>query len=453
MFGTLLIANRGEIAVRVARACRELGVRVVAVYSTEDRDSAIVRLADRAVQIGPAAAKHSYLNIPAIIEAALWTGADAIHPGYGFLSENPDFPEVCAANGITFVGPSAALMAELCDKATTRTLMANAGIPLLPGSLGTPAGPAEAKHIADEIGYPVVIKPSAGGGGRGMRVVYCPEDFEEAYREARGQARSLFGDGRVYLERYLERARHVEIQVLCDAIGNVVHLGERDCSVQRRYQKLIEETPAPGLGRQTLRLMGEAAVRGARAVGYVGAGTFEFLVDGNDDFHFIELNCRIQVEHPVTEMVTGVDLVRAQLQVAAGLPLSLSQSDIVPRGAAVECRINAEDPARGFVPTPGTLEEFHPPAGPFVRVDTHAFPGWRVSPAYDSLLAKTITWGPDREQALARMERALAEFRIAGAGVRTTIDFVGEVLAHPLFRQGAHGTTLVDTLVAERHRY
>jgi acetyl-CoA carboxylase biotin carboxylase subunit len=384
MFGKILIANRGEIALRVARTCRELGVRTVAVYSTQDRDSAVVRMADEAVHIGPPRAKLSYLNPMAILQAAQQTGAEAIHPGYGFLSEDPDFAEACAAAGITLIGPSAEVMTRLGSKMSARRLMSDAGLPLLPGSLD--------------------------------------------------------------LERYLDVARHVEIQVLCDAHGTAVHLGARDCSVQRRHQKLIEESPAPRLPDEVVERIGADAVRGARAVGYVGAGTFEFLVGPEGEHHFMEVNCRIQVEHPVTEMVTGIDLVAEQVRVAAGERLSLRQQDIRPQGVAIECRINAEDPRRNFLPTPGTLAEFVPPGGPFVRIDTHAFTGYTVPPSYDSLLAKLIVWAPDRPAAIRRMHRALEEFRIAGERVATTKDFLREVLDEPTFASARHSTALVDQM-------
>jgi acetyl-CoA carboxylase biotin carboxylase subunit len=451
-FGTVLIANRGEIALRIARTCRELGIRVVAVHSTEDRDSAVVRAADAAVQIGPPPARRSYLNMAAIREAAARTGADAIHPGYGFLSEDPDFAEVCTASGFRFIGPPAPVMAQLGDKVAARALVTRAGLPLLPGSLHPVENAPEAAAVATEIGYPVIIKAAAGGGGRGMQVVRDPKEFDTRYHATRATAQSLFGDGRVYVEQFLPHARHVEIQILCDSHGNAVHLGERDCSVQRRHQKLIEETPAPGLPAELIARMGAAAVDGARLAGYVGAGTFEFLVDGAGNFYFMEVNCRIQVEHPVTEMCTGIDLVREQLRVAAGRPLDLRQQDVRPHGVGIECRVNAEDPARGFAPTPGTLDRFEPPAGPFVRVDTYGHPGARVSPAYDSLLAKVVVWAPGRDQALARMRRALADFRISGPGMATTIPFLREVLDHPAFRRGEHGTDLLDSLVPKPAR-
>ncbi len=450
MFSKVLIANRGEIALRVARACRELGIRVVAVYSTEDRDSAVVAYADEAIQIGPAPAKRSYLNIPAIIEAALRTGADAIHPGYGFLSEDLDFAEVCRDNGIVFVGPPPEVIAQLGHKAVTRMLMAEAGLPILRGSMEPLRSVEDAQQIADDIGYPVIIKAAAGGGGLGMRVVHEADVFHRAYQETTASAQALFGDSSVYVERYLETARHVEIQVLADNFGNTIHLGERDCSVQRRHQKLVEESPAPRMPPGLAARMGQAAVRGAQAAGYVGAGTFEFLLSPTGDFFFMEVNCRIQVEHPVTEMVTGVDLVQEQFRIAAGEPITLRHNDVALRGVAIECRINVEDPDRDFRPTPGVLAEFMPPGGPFVRVDTHGFPGYRIPASYDSLLAKLVVWAPTREQALNRMDRALAEFRVRGPGVHTTNGFLREVIRNPMFRSGKHSTALVRQLLENR---
>ncbi|MEU8388726.1 acetyl-CoA carboxylase biotin carboxylase subunit [Micromonospora sp. NPDC048842] len=447
MFESVLIANRGEIAVRIARTCREMGLRTVAVYSTVDRDSAVVRLADEAVQIGPGPSRRSYLSAPAIIEAARRTGADAIHPGYGFLSEDPDFAEICEADGITFIGPPPAVMAALGDKARTRGIMAGLGLPVLPGTTDAVESAAHARAVADEIGFPLIIKAVAGGGGRGVRVVRDPASFLGEFASARAEAQLLFGDNRVYIERYLESARHVEVQVLTDRYGNGIHLGERDCSVQRRHQKLIEESPAPGLPQHMVDRMTAAAVTGALGVGYVGAGTFEFLVGGGDDFHLMEVNCRLQVEHPVSELVTGVDLVRQQILVAAGERLALTQADVTPRGTAIECRLNVEDPARGFVPTPGELTRFDLPAGPFVRVDTHGYAGYRVPADYDSLLAKVVVWAPDRTQALARMARALDECAVEGPGVATTRDFLRSTLDHPLFRAAKHDTSLVDTML------
>jgi len=447
MFDTILIANRGEIAVRVLRACRELGIRTVAVYSTVDKDSSVVRMADKAVQIGPAPAKQSYLNAAAVIEAAKQTGAQAVHPGYGFLSEDADFAEIVESNGLTFIGPSAEVMARLADKTSARAAMTEAGLPLLPGSVEPLADPESAKQLADDIGYPVIIKAAAGGGGRGMGIVHEPTDFARTYQQTKATALQLFGDGRVYVERYLASARHVEIQVLADKHGNAIYLGERDCSVQRRHQKLVEEAPAPGLPPDLTKRMGEAAVRGVLATGYVGAGTFEFLVDTENDFYFMEVNCRIQVEHPVTEMVTHTDLIAEQLRVASGERLSITQDDVRVTGAAIECRVNVEDPKRDFAPAPGLLETFVPPGGPFVRVDTHGFTGYKMPAAYDSLLAKVIVWAPDRTQAIARMRRALAEFDVDGPGVHTTREFLDQVLSDQEFAEGKHDTGLVARLL------
>jgi acetyl-CoA carboxylase biotin carboxylase subunit len=446
MFKKVLIANRGEIALRIARTCRELGVASVGVYSSADRDPRALRHFDETVHIGPPLSRRSYQSIPAVIEAAIGTGADAIHPGYGFLSEDPDFAEVCADNGLTFVGPTPHLMAALGDKSSARKLMSEAGLPLLPGSVAPIANAAEAVRTADEIGYPVIIKAVAGGGGKGIVVVTEPEELVPTYEHARAGAGAVFGDDRVYIERYLAHARHVEVQVLCDNRGNGIHLGTRDCSVQRRHQKLLEEGPAPGLS--TTDTMADAALKAALAVGYTGVGTFEFLVDEHERHYFMEINTRLQVEHPVTEAITGVDLVRQQLLVAAGYPLALDQLDVVPRGVAVECRVNGEDPDRDFVPTAGTLDRFDPPGGPFTRVDTHAFAGYALGPHYDSLLAKVIVWAPDRAQALDRMDRALAEFAVSGRGVRTTIPFLRQVIADAEFRKATHSTALVDRIQA-----
>ncbi len=447
MFGKILIANRGEIAVRVARTCRELGVRTVAVHSTADRGSAVTRIADEVVQIGPAPARSSYLCQAAVLQAALSTGAEAIHPGYGFLSEDPDFAEACESTGLVFIGPPAAVMARLGGKVSAREVMGRAGLPMLPGGR-TPHDAPDAERIATEIGYPVIVKASAGGGGRGMCVVHRPATLAEDYLRTRATARLLFGDDRVYIEKYLVAARHVEVQVVCDNQGNAVHLGTRDCSVQRRHQKLVEEAPAPLLPDGLAERIGEAAVRGALAAGYVGVGTFEFLLGPDGGFYFMEVNCRIQVEHPVTEAITGLDLVREQLRVASGEPLGLSQDQVRLAGVSIECRINAEDPEHEFRPAPGTVERFRPAGGPFVRVDTHAFEGYAVPPFYDSLLAKLIVWGPDREVALARAERALAEFEVSGPGVRTTIGFLQRVLADDRFRKAGHDTGLVERLLA-----
>ncbi|MGY1686243.1 acetyl-CoA carboxylase biotin carboxylase subunit [Geodermatophilus sp. SYSU D00804] len=444
MIGRLLVANRGEIAVRVARACRELGIEVVAVYSTADRRSAVVEMADEAVHIGPPAPRASYLHVPNVVEAALRSGADAVHPGYGFLSEDPDFAEICEAEGLTFVGPPPEVMQQMGNKATARRLMAAAGLPLLPGVVDPVRTAEEGLAVAAEIGYPVIIKAAAGGGGRGMTVVHDPADFAEAFATTRTVARAVFRDPTVYVERYLSGARHVEVQVLCDAHGNGVYLGERDCSLQRRHQKLLEEGPAGHLTPEQRAGLGEMAVRGALSVGYSGAGTVEFLVDDAGRAYFMEMNARIQVEHPVTELLTGVDLVREQLLVAGGERLGLRQEDVVVRGAAIECRINAEDPARGFAPAPGRLDVLRVPDGPWTRFDTGYRQGDEVSPHYDSLLGKLVVWAPDREQAVRRMDRALAELRVEGPGVHTTAALHRALLRDPDVRADRHDVQFLD---------
>ncbi len=449
VIGRLLIANRGEIAVRIARACRELGIEVVAVHSTSDRNSAVVALADESVHIGPPAPRRSYLHVPNIVEAALRTGADAIHPGYGFLSEDPDFAEICAAEGLTFVGPPPAVMQQMGNKATARRLMADAGLPLLPGVVEPVRTPEEGREIAARIGYPVIIKAAAGGGGRGMTVVSADRDFEYAFTATRATARAVFRDPTVYVERYLPRARHVEVQVLCDSHGNGVSLGERDCSLQRRHQKLLEEGPAAHLTPEQRTELGRLAVHGALSVGYTGAGTMEFLVDGSGAAYFMEMNARIQVEHPVTELLTGIDLVREQILVAAGRRLPFRQEDVVPRGAAIECRINAEDPTRGFAPAPGRLDVLQVPDGPWTRFDTGYRQGDAVSPDYDSLLGKLVVWAPDRDQAIRRMDRALAEMRVEGPGVHTTIALHRALLRDPDVVADRHDVQFLDRALPE----
>ncbi|MGY1619791.1 acetyl-CoA carboxylase biotin carboxylase subunit [Geodermatophilus sp. SYSU D00691] len=449
MISRLLIANRGEIAVRIARACRELGIEVVAVFSTADRHSAVVEMADEAVHIGPPAPRCSYLHVPNIVEAALRTGADAVHPGYGFLSEDPDFAEICAAEGLTFVGPPPTVMQQMGNKATARRLMADAGLPLLPGVVEPVRTADEGREIADRIGYPVIIKAAAGGGGRGMTVVTAPGDFAEAFTATRATARAVFRDPAVYVERFLPGARHVEVQVLCDTHGNGVYLGERDCSLQRRHQKLLEEGPAAHLSPAQRSGLGALAVHGALSVGYTGAGTMEFLVDGAGRAYFMEMNARIQVEHPVTELLTGVDLVREQILVASGRRLQLRQEDVVPRGAAIECRINAEDPARGFAPAPGRLEVLRVPDGPWTRFDTGYRQGDDVPPHYDSLLGKLVVWAPDRDRAVRRMDRALAELRVEGPGVHTTADLHRALLRHPDVLADRHDVQFLDRTLPE----
>ncbi|WP_029420151.1 acetyl-CoA carboxylase biotin carboxylase subunit [Alicyclobacillus macrosporangiidus] len=442
MFKRVLIANRGEIAVRVIRACRELGIETVAVYSEADRDALHVQMADEAYCIGPAPSRQSYLHIPSIMSVATLTGVDAIHPGYGFLSENPDFAEVCEACGITFIGPSARAIEAMGDKSMAKETMRRAGVPTVPGSDGLLADADEAVALAEQVGYPVVIKATAGGGGKGIRIVRDPDALRQAVTTAQREAETAFGNAGVYLEKYIERMRHVEIQVLADRHGNVIHLGERDCSVQRRLQKLVEESPCPVLSPETRAAMGAAAVAAARAVDYVGAGTVEFIYTPEGDFYFMEMNTRIQVEHPVTEWVTGIDLVREQILAAAGEPLSIRQEDVVLSGHAIECRINAEDPERNFMPSPGKIEAYLPPGGIGVRVDSAAYPGYVVPPTYDSMIAKLIVWAPTRDQAIDRMLRALGEFRIEG--VRTTIPFHQRLLRHEKFRSGDVTTRFLE---------
>jgi acetyl-CoA carboxylase biotin carboxylase subunit len=452
VFSKVLIANRGEIALRVARACRELGIASVAVYSTADAESAVVRFADESVHIGPPATGRSYLHIPSIIGAAQKTGADAIHPGYGFLSEDPYFAEICTNEGITFIGPPPDVMEKVGDKATARELMQKAGLPLLPGTVDPVNTVDEAKEIAESIGYPVIIKAVAGGGGRGKSVVWRDEELPDLYQSTRATAQAVFKDSAVYIERYLQAPRHTEVQIVCDKHGNGVYFGERDCSVQRRHQKLIEEAPSIHLTPEMRKDIGEKAVGGALSVGYTGAGTMEFLLDKDGTFAFMEMNARIQVEHPVSEMITSCDLIREQILVAAGEPLSVSQDEVEFRGHSIECRVNAEDPDNNFAPTAGRLDTYVPPGGPWTRVDSHCYPGWTVSPFYDSLIAKLIVWAPDRERAINRMQRALGEFEIAGKGVKTTIPFHQRILAHPQFRSGDVSTDFVEQFMAEEEQ-
>jgi len=442
MFKKVLIANRGEIALRVIRACRELGIQTVAVYSEADRESLHVRFADDDVCIGPAPSRDSYLKIPRIIAAAEITGADAIHPGYGFLAENAEFAETCVASNVAFIGPTAEQIRVMGDKAAARKAMTAVGVPIVPGTPGPVEDVDEALEFAREIGFPVIIKAAAGGGGKGMRVAKDPDDFARSFQLARSEALSAFGNGDVYVEKYLARPRHIEFQILGDKFGNVIHLGERDCSVQRRHQKLIEEAPSPAMTPELRQAMGDAAVAGAKAIDYVGAGTIEMLLNEDGSYYFMEMNTRIQVEHPVTEMLTGVDLVKEQIRVAAGEPLSVLSLPAL-RGHVVECRINAEDPARNFQPSPGRIAVFHPPGGPGVRLDTHVYTGYTVPPYYDSLLAKLICQGRDREEALRRMQMALDSFIIEG--VTTTIPFLGRVMTNERFRAGE-----VDTKFLER---
>ena len=440
--GKLLIANRGEIALRILRSCRELGIATVAVYSTVDRNALHVQLADEAVCVGEAPSAKSYLNVPNILAAATSRGADAIHPGYGFLAENADFAEKCHDHGLTFVGPSPASILAMGDKSTAKTTMQRVGVPTIPGSEGLLATPAEAAALAGQMGYPVMIKATAGGGGRGMRLVPRPDQLESLFKAAQGEAEAAFGNPGLYMEKFIDKPRHVEVQVLADRHGNVVHLGERDCSIQRRHQKLLEEAPSPGLDPEIRRRMGEAAVAAARSIGYEGAGTVEFLVDRHGGFYFMEMNTRIQVEHPVTEMVTGIDLIAEQLRIAGGEPISFTQDELRLTGHAIECRINAEDPRHNFRPAPGKITGWLPPGGPGVRVDSHVYTGYEIPPFYDSLIGKLIVWGVDRDHALRRLRRALSECAITG--IPTTIEFHLELLDRPEFIRGDVHTKFVE---------
>ncbi|MCH8812814.1 MAG: acetyl-CoA carboxylase biotin carboxylase subunit [Gemmatimonadetes bacterium] len=448
MFNKLLIANRGEIALRIIRACHELGVKTVAVYSEADRESLHVRFSDEDVCIGPAPAKDSYLNIPQIISAAEVTGAEAIHPGYGFLAENAEFSEICQRSDIVFVGPGPDQIRAMGDKATARRTMTDLGVPTVPGSDGVISDLDEGEKVAAKIGFPVMIKASAGGGGKGMRIALDAGSFAQMFQAAQSEAEAAFGDPDVYLEKCIVRPKHVEFQVFGDQRGRVVHLGERDCSIQRRHQKLIEEAPSPALTPELRNKMGEAAVLAAKGIEYVGAGTVEFLVDSDGSFYFIEMNTRIQVEHPVTEVTTGLDLVKEQIRVAAGEPLSFPSEIPQVRGHAIEFRVNAEDALRNFAPCPGPITTFHPPGGPGVRLDTHLYSGYQVPPYYDSLLAKLIVSGRDREETIVRARHALESFVIEG--IKTTIPFLAEITRNEKFMAGGVDTGFVDDFLAER---
>ena len=450
MFKRILIANRGEIAVRIFRACREMDIDPVVVYSQADREALHVQLAEHAYCIGPAPSADSYLNVEAVLTVAQAAGCDAVHPGYGFLSENADFADACKAAGVCFIGPAGDVIRAMGNKAAARALMQRAGVPVVPGSDGAVDSAQQAKQVADAIGYPVLIKAAAGGGGRGMRRVYDPEQLTALFEEARREALSCFGDGEMYLEKLILRPRHIEFQVLADRHGNVIQLGERDCSIQRRNQKLLEESPSKALTPQLRQEMGQAAVAAARAAGYENAGTIEFVVDQDNRFYFIEMNTRIQVEHPVTELTTGLDLVREQIRIAAGLPLSVSQDQVCFRGHAIECRINGEDPARGFLPSPGRVGFLHLPGGFGVRVDTGLYPGCEMPPYYDSLMAKVIVCAPTRLEAIRRMRRSLEELIIEGPATNT--DLLHQILHHPDFIRGGYHTGFLeehlDTLLA-----
>ena len=434
MFKKVLIANRGEIAVRIIRACRELGVRCIAVYSTADRNSLHAQIADEAICIGPPATKDSYLNMNAIIQAALNSGADAIHPGFGFLSENSEFARLCEKNGIVFIGPSYESIDMLGNKAAAKETMKAAGVPVIPGSEGAVKSLEEARAIADRAGYPVLVKASAGGGGRGIRRVDSPKELEAQMTAAQQEAKNFFGDDTVYIEKFLINPHHVEIQIIADKQGDYIYLGERDCSMQRRNQKVLEECPSPIVDEELRRRMGEAAVTAAKQCGYYNAGTIEFLVDENRDFYFMEMNTRIQVEHPITEEVTGFDLVKAQIEIAAGIPLRVTQADIKLRGHAIECRINAENPELDFRPSPGTITALYVPGGPGIRIDGAVYQGYTITPYYDSMISKLIAHGSDRDDAIRKMRWALSEFIVDG--VDTNIDFQLEIINRPEFIGG-----------------
>lgn len=441
MFKKILIANRGEIALRVIRTCKEMGIKTVAVYSTADKDSLHVRFADEAVCIGPPASSASYLNIPNIIAAAEITNADAIHPGYGFLSENSKFSKICTENGIKFIGPDPDMIEKMGDKATAKATMKAAGVPCIPGSEGLLESYEEAERLADEIGYPVMLKATAGGGGKGMRAVWKKEDLKKSWENARQEAGAAFGNDGMYMEKLIEEPRHIEIQVVGDSNGKACHLSERDCSIQRRHQKLTEETPSPFMTKELRNKMGKAAIKAAEFIKYEGAGTIEFLVDKHRNFYFMEMNTRIQVEHPITEQVIDYDLIREQIKVAAGIPISGKNYE--PQLHSIECRINAEDPHNGFRPSPGTITTFHAPGGHGVRLDTHVYAGYTIPPYYDSMIAKLITTAQTREEAIDKMRRALDEFVIEG--IKTTIPFHRALMDDPDYKEGNYTTKFMET--------
>ncbi|MEG3844248.1 acetyl-CoA carboxylase biotin carboxylase subunit [Microcoleus sp. herbarium14] len=446
-FSKILIANRGEIALRILRTCEEMGIATVAVHSTVDKHALHVQLADEAVCIGPPTSSQSYLNIPNIISAALTRNAAAIHPGYGFLAENARFAEICADHQITFIGPSPAAMRAMGDKSTAKETMQRVKVPTVPGSVGLLADDREALSIAREIGYPVMIKATAGGGGRGMRLVREPSELPKLFSAAQGEADAAFGNPGVYLEKFIEKPRHIEIQILADNYGNVIHLGERDCSIQRRHQKLLEEAPSPALSQKLRDQMGHAAVAAAKSINYTGAGTVEFLLDKSGKFYFMEMNTRIQVEHTVTEMITGLDLIAEQIRIAQGEKLQIKQNQVILNGHAIECRINAEDPDRNFRPHPGRITGFLPPGGPGVRMDSHVYTDYEIPAYYDSLIGKLIVWGRDRPSAIRRMKRALRECAITG--VPTTLSFHQKILDSPEFLSGEVYTNFVEQFMGQ----
>ena len=444
MFNKILIANRGEIALRIIRGCHELGIKTVAVYSSADELSLHVRFADEAVCIGPPPSSESYLNIPSILSAAELTNSSAIHPGYGFLSERPEFAQICQENNFVFIGPSPQIISTMGEKATAKKTMQKAGVPVIPGSDGVVNSIGEAYSIASEIGYPVMLKATAGGGGRGMRLVQSKEELEKSYLTASSEAEKAFNNGKLYLEKFIENPRHIEIQILADQFGNVIHFGERECSIQRRHQKLIEESPSPAINNDIRKEMGEAAIKGAKSIGYLGLGTVEFLFDSiTKEFYFMEMNTRIQVEHPVTEMVIGKDLVKAQIKIAFGDEIPDNLGKFKLRGHSIECRINAEDPNRDFMPSPGKVEEFHAPGGNGVRMDSHIYAGYNIPPHYDSLIGKLIVHADDRTTAINRMQRALEEIILEGP--KTTIPFHQAIMRDETFQQGDFNTGFIET--------
>lgn len=441
MFDKILIANRGEIAVRIIRACREMGIKTVAVYSEADRDSLHTLLADEAICIGPASSTQSYLNMERILTATVAMKADAIHPGFGFLSENARFAELCEKCSIAFIGPSAEIIGKMGNKSQARKTMMDAGVPVVPGGKEAVHKVEEAKALAEKIGYPVMIKASSGGGGKGMRISRGPEDFDANFQNAQLESIKGFSDDTMYIEKYIEKPRHIEFQILADKYGNVVHLGERDCSIQRRHQKVLEESPSAAISEKLRQRMGEAAVKAAKAVGYENAGTIEFLLDKHKNFYFMEMNTRIQVEHPITEMVTGLDLIKEQIRIAAGEPLSITQKDVRIEGHAIECRINAENPSKNFMPCPGLIKNVHVPGGNGVRIDTHIYNDYRVPANYDSMLLKLIVHGKDRNEAIAKMRSALGELIIEG--IETNVDFQFDILSHEAYRSGDVDTDFI----------
>ena len=444
MFQKILIANRGEIAVRIIRVCREMGIETVAVYSVADKEALHTQLADEAVCIGETKSSESYLNMESIISAAITTGADAIHPGFGFLSENPTFAKLCETCNITYVGPNHTVIENLGNKVQARTTMIEANVPVIPGNDSGIVEVEKGKQVAEKVGYPIMIKAASGGGGKGMRVAFTPSEFDSAFKAAQKESEMAFGDNTMYIEHFVEHPRHIEFQILADKYGNVVHLGERDCSLQRNHQKMIEEAPSAALSSKLRKKMGEAAVKAAKAAGYVNAGTIEFLLENNDAFYFMEMNTRIQVEHPVTEWVTGIDLIKEQIRIADGQKLSFTQQDIEINGHAIECRINAENPEKGFRPSPGTITDLHLPGGKGIRVDSAIYSGCSISPYYDSMVAKLIVWAKNRDEAIQKMQSALGEVIIEG--IDTNVDYLYELLNNPVYQSGEFNVNFIDTI-------